>query len=194
MRRHLADGKKTLLLGGEHLITWAAVRAMRERHEDLHLVVFDAHADLSDPYRRMRLSHACTVRLCHEELGADRIFLLGVRTGTREDRRFIKERLCLHPREVPAALVRRLRDKPVYVSVDLDVLDPASAPGVTTPQLRGWTFEMLDRALDRLRGLRRIVGADVVELCPPYDPAGVTALMGAEVARKLLFLMDRAKG
>ncbi len=189
--RNRKKGKKTLLMGGEHLITYPAVRALVKAYGDLHFIVFDAHTDLGDPDRKMSLSHATTTRLVFDLLGKGRVFMFGARSGLKGDLEFIRDNV-VYSREPPSDdVLARLEDKPVYVSVDIDVLDPSVAPGVTTPEVLGWRYEALSDALDRLSRLRRVVGADVVEVCPAYDPAGVTALIGASVVRKLIFLMDR---
>ena len=184
-------GKKPLLLGGEHLITYPAVRALAARHEDLCVVVFDAHTDLGDAYRGMKLSHASVMKLTYELLGAGRIFMLGARSGTPEDRALLGSEIFHDPRGLPEEALRRLKGRPVYVSVDVDVLDPSAAPGVSTPELLGWTYRALHEALRSLSEVR-VVGADVVEICPPYDPSGVTALIGAGLVRTLIHLMDES--
>jgi agmatinase len=190
VRRAHRRGKKTLLMGGEHLITYPAVRALAGIYHDLHFVVFDAHTDLGDPDRKMNLSHATTTKLVFDLLGKGRVFMFGARSGLKGDMEFIRENF-VYSREAPADdILERLVDKPVYVSVDIDVLDPSVAPGVTTPEVLGWRYETLSEALDRMSRLKRIVGADIVEICPAFDPAGVTALIGASVVRKLIFLMD----
>jgi len=185
------EGRRPLLIGGEHLISYPAVRGLAKTHRDLCFLVFDAHTDLGDPDRQMSVSHATTTRLVFDLLGKGRVFQFGPRSGLEEDLSFI-ERNFVFGREAPAdEVLERLAGKPVYVSVDIDVLDPAEAPGVTTPELLGWSFRTLNDLLDRMSILKNVVGADIVEICPPFDPAGVTALVGATVLRKLIFLMDR---
>jgi agmatinase len=185
------EGRKPLLIGGEHLISYPAVRGLAKTHPDLCFLVFDAHTDLGDPDRQMSVSHATTTRLVFDLLGKGRVFQFGCRSGLEEDLPFIEQNFVFG-REAPAdEVLERLAGKPVYVSVDIDVLDPSEAPGVTTPELLGWSFRTLSDLLDRMSILKNVVGADVVEICPPFDPAGVTALVGATVLRKLIFLMDR---
>jgi agmatinase len=184
-------GQKPLLLGGEHLITYPAVRALAAKHENLCVVVFDAHTDLGDAYRDMRLSHASVMKLAYELLGSGRIFMLGTRSGAPEDRSLLGGEIFHDPGGLPDEVLRRLDGRPVYVSVDVDVLDPSVAPGVSTPELLGWSYRMLHDALRALSRVR-VVGADVVEICPPYDPSGVTALIGAGLARTLIHLMDES--
>lgn len=186
----IRKGKKPLLMGGEHLVTYPVVKALAKSHADLHVVIFDAHIDMGDSSRKMKLSHACVTRLILERLGSGKIFLLGARSGSRKDEELLGD-VIIHSSEGPSEeMLRTLRSRPVYVSVDVDVLDPSAAPGVSTPELLGWTFHMLDEALGSLAGLKNIVGADVVEICPPCDPSGVTSLIGASIVRKLIYLMD----
>ncbi|HEX6989104.1 MAG TPA: agmatinase [Bacillota bacterium] len=183
-------GAVPLMLGGEHLLTLGAVRALAEQHPDLAVIQFDAHADLRDAYQGERLSHATVMRRVAEVVGSDRVFPLGIRSGSagevawgRAHTRWPQPRHDL-PEQAHAAAAAAGR-RPVYVTIDIDVLDPAEAPGTGTPEPGGVCFNRLLTALDALRGLR-IVGCDLVEVAPSLDPSGRTEVAAAAVCRHLL--------
>lgn len=186
----LKKGKKPVSIGGEHLISYPVVKALKERHGDLHVIIFDAHTDLSDRWRALRLSHANVTRLIYEELGTGRVHLFGTRAGTQEDKRFMKGKISFSYEGPSEGFLKKLKGKPVYVSIDADVLDPSVAPGVTTPEMGGWGYEEMRKALLNLRVLKNIVGADVVEICPAFDPSGITSIAGANLVREMLFLIN----
>ena len=188
----LADGKFPLLLGGEHLVPLGAVRAVAKRHPDLHIVHFDAHADLRDDYLGARLSHACVIRRCHDILGDGRIHQFGIRSGDREEFRFADGHTELHPfdftglEETVAAL--KQSGAPVYFTIDLDCLDPAVFPGTGTPEAGGVTFPQLLGAILQVAGTN-VVGADVNELAPMLDASGVSTAAACKVLRELLLAL-----
>ena len=188
----LADGKFPLLLGGEHLVTLGAVRAVAKRYPDLHIVHFDAHADLRDDYLGARLSHACVIRRCHDILGDGRIHQFCIRSGDREEFRFAERHTELHPfdftglEETVAAL--KESGAPVYFTIDLDCLDPAVFPGTGTPEAGGVTFPQLLVAILQVAGTN-VVGADVNELAPMLDASGVSTAAACKVLRELLLAL-----
>jgi agmatinase len=175
------------LLGGDHTITVGAVRALAERWPNLVVVQFDAHADLREAYEKEPLSHACTTRRIWEILGDDRIVQLGVRSYTREEWAFARShcRWSLGSLALPETVLADLRARPVYLTLDVDVLDPAFAPGVGNPEPGGPAFSDLCAAL-RALGSLRVVGMDVVEVSPPFDPAQITATAAAKLVRELI--------
>lgn len=176
-----------LLLGGDHTIAVGAVRALAQRWPDLVVVQFDAHADLREVYEREPLSHACTMRRIWEVLGDDRIVQLGVRSWTQEEWTFARShcRWSLGTLALPETVLAELRTRPVYLTLDVDVLDPAFAPGVGNPEPGGPSFGDLSSALLALGSLR-VVGMDVVEVSPPFDPAQITATVAAKLVRELV--------
>lgn len=182
------EGCRPLLLGGEHLISWPAVRAMAERFADLRVLQFDAHADLRADYMGRAVSHATVMRRISEVVGPERCYQVGIRSGTAEEWSFARgTHFAPGARGLPPAWREALAGTHVYVTVDIDFVDPAFAPGTGTPEPGGPSAADLLEAVDGLAGLE-VVGADVVEVAPAYDPGGVTAALAAKVVRELLLL------
>ena len=190
----LEDGKLPLLLGGEHLVTLGAVRAVLNRYPDLHIIHFDAHADLRQDYLGASLSHACVIRRCHDLVGDGRIHQFCIRSGDREEFRFAKDHTELHPFCFDGLedLTRKLAESgvPVYFTIDLDCLDPAAFPGTGTPEAGGVTFPQLLDAI-RLVSRTNVVAADVNELAPMLDPSGVSTATACKVLRELLLYLHK---
>lgn len=188
--RVLTDGGRPLVLGGDHSITYPVLRAVAVRHSPLTVLHFDAHADLYDTFEGDRLSHACPFARIMEEGLAQRLVQVGVRTLTAHQRaqvaRFGVE--CLDMRAL-AAGARPHVTGPVYVSLDLDVLDPAFAPGVSHWEPGGLTTRELLTMLQAIDA--PIVGADLVEYNPLRDPSGLTAMVAAKCLKELLAAMWR---
>lgn len=186
--------KFPLLLGGEHLVTLAAVRAVAAKYPDLHIIHFDAHADLRDDYLGARLSHACVLRRCHDLLGDGRIHQFCIRSGEREEFRFAAQHTDFHPLSFDGLeeTVRELKEKnvPIYFTIDLDCLDPAVLPGTGTPEAGGVTFLELLEAI-RTVAQANIVGADVNELAPMLDASGVSTATACKVLRELLLAIAK---
>lgn len=191
-REILGDGKLPLLLGGEHLVTLGAVRAVAEKYPGLHIIHFDAHADLREDYLGARLSHACVLRRCHDLLGDGRIHQFCIRSGDRGEFAFAAGHTDLHPFGFDGlkALTERLKeaDVPVYFTIDLDCLDPGVFPGTGTPEAGGVSFPALLEAL-RLVCQTRVVAADVNELAPMLDTTGVSTATACKVLRELLLAL-----
>lgn len=191
-REVLADNKLPLMLGGEHLVTLGALRAMAERYPELHILHLDAHTDLREEYLGARLSHASVMKRAWDILGDDRIWQFGIRSGTREEFCWAEKHTHLHKfgfQGLEAALVA-LRGVPVYFTIDLDVLDPSVFPGTGTPEAGGVTFDALRQVVDRVARLN-IVGADIVELSPHYDASGASTAVALKVLRELLLGLER---
>ena len=188
----LEDGKFPLLLGGEHLVTLGAVRAVVKRYPELHIIHFDAHADLRDDYLGAKLSHACVLRRCHELVGDGRIHQFCVRSGDREEFRFAGAHTDLHPFgfEGLEETVAALGEAPVYLTVDLDCLDPSAFPGPGTPEAGGVRWLHLLEAL-RPAGAAHVVGADVNELAPMLDSSGVSTATACKVLRELMLALHK---
>ena len=190
----LQDGKFPLLLGGEHLVTLGAVRAAVKRYPQLHIIHFDAHADLRDDYLGAKLSHACVLRRCHELVGDGRVHQFCVRSGDREEFRFAEAHTDMHPfgfdgleRTVSVLRERRV---PVYFTIDLDCLDPSAFPGTGTPEAGGVSFLQLLEAI-RTVCAADVVGADVNELAPMLDASGVSTAAACKTLRELILALHK---
>lgn len=191
----IGDGKLPFLLGGEHLVTLSAVRAAVKKWPDLHIIHFDAHADLRDDYLGATLSHACVLRRCHDLLGDGRIHQFCIRSGEQSEFRFAREHTDMHPFgfEGLDAVVNELCEQnlPVYVTIDLDCLDPAAFPGTGTPEAGGVWFPALLRAM-QLVSRTHVIGADVTELAPMLDASGASTALACKVVRELLLALYQA--
>ena len=187
----LADGKRPVMIGGEHLVSLGAIRAAAQQYPDLHIIHFDAHTDLRDDYLGVKLSHATVMRRAWDILGDGRIFQFGIRSGDRAEFRWAAEGHVQMSKFDFAGLketVFRLHDKPVYFSIDLDVLDPSVFPGTGTPEAGGVSFlELLEAIFEVCR--LHIVAADVNELSPVYDPTGSSTAVANKVLRELLLAL-----
>ena len=190
----LKAGKFPLLLGGEHLVTLGAVRAAAAKYPDLHIIHFDAHADLRDDYLGAKLSHACVLRRCHEIVGDGHIHQFCIRSGEREEFQFASRHTDFHPFtfEGLGETVRELKEKqvPVYFTIDLDCMDPSVFPGTGTPEAGGVSFLELLKAI-RIVSQTNVVGADVNELAPMLDASGVSTATACKVLRELLLAIAK---
>ncbi len=185
----LADNKLPLMIGGEHLVTLGAFREVIKKYPDVHIIHFDAHTDLRDEYLGVGLSHACVIRRCHDLTGDGRIHQFGIRSGERSEFCWADSgHTDLHKFNFDglAETVKQIGRKPVYFTIDLDVLDPSVFPGTGTPEAGGVTFMQLFDAMRIVCGNCNIVAADVNELCPTYDQSGVSTAVACKVVRELL--------
>ena len=189
----LQDGKFPLLLGGEHLVTLGAVHAAARKYPAMHIIHFDAHADLRQDYLGAELSHACVLRRCHDILGDGRIHQFCIRSGDREEFTFAKTHTEMHKFDFSGleALTAELcrTQVPVYLTIDLDCLDPSCFPGTGTPEAGGVTFMQLLNAILTV-SKTNIIGADVNELAPMLDASGVSTAMACKVLRELLLALN----
>ena len=183
----LADGKKSVMIGGEHLVTLGSVKAVAARYPDLRLVQFDAHADLRDDYLGEKLSHATVIRRCWDLLGDHKIYQFGVRSGEKTEFEWGSRHVFCNRFNFDGidSIAEKLCDKPVYLTIDLDVLDPSVFPGTGTPEAGGVIFTQLLQAILALKGLN-IVACDINELSPPFDQSGISTATALKVLRELL--------
>lgn len=190
----LSDGKLPLLIGGEHLVTLGSVRAVAKKYPDLHIIHFDAHADLRNDYLGAELSHACVIRRCHEILGDGRIHQFCIRSGEKAEFEFAKAHTDFHPFDFEG--LKELTEKlakegtPVYFTIDLDCMDSGIFPGTGTPEAGGVSFRQLLDAIVMV-GKTNVVGADVNELAPMLDPTGVSTATACKVLRELLLAIAK---
>lgn len=188
-RKIVQDGKLPFMMGGEHLVTVPCVRAVHAKYgDDLLLLQFDAHADLREDYLGNPLSHAAAMKRCLDFLPAKNLYQFGIRSGTAEEYQMGKEQCNLFPHEVLRPLQQvlpLLGNRPVYITIDIDVMDPAFAPGTGTPEPGGiHSREMID-AIMAMKGLN-VVGFDVVEVAPGLDHSERTVVLGAKLIREAI--------
>ena len=199
----LEDGKLPVLLGGEHLVTLGAFRAVLKQHPDVVVILFDAHADLRADYLGNPLSHACVLRRIHDLVGDGRIFQFGIRSGTREEFAFMK---AGHVTTEPfsdttlASVVSSIeqsnspnnpnnRTIPVYLTVDMDVLDPSEFPGTGTQEAGGFRYAQLVEDVRLVCGRLNVVALDNVELNPGLDPTGRSTALACKFLRECLLAL-----
>ena len=187
------DHKLPFLIGGEHLVTLPAVQAVHAAYPDLCLIHFDAHTDLRDEYLGAKLSHASVIRRSCDELGDGRIFQFGIRSGDRPEWYWAKDHTHLQKFTFFGLddVIASLKGKPVYFTIDLDVLDPSCFPGTGTPEAGGVTFnQLLNAALRVIRGCN-IVGCDLVELSPPLDTSGASTATALKIWREMVLCLEK---
>lgn len=187
----LADEKRPVMLGGEHSVTLGAVRAVYKKYKDLYIIQFDAHADLRDDYLGVKNSHACVMRRCYEMVGDGHIYQFGIRSGDREEFRFADKHTKMNKFNLDGIdkAVKELAGKPVYLTIDMDVLDPSVFPGTGTPEHGGVQFMELLEAVFKLKELN-IVAADINELSPHYDPSGISTAAACKLLREILLMLE----
>ena len=178
------DGKKVFGIGGEHLVTLPEIKAVSKFYKDLAIVHFDAHTDLREEYLGEEMSHSAVIRHASKIVAPENIKQIGIRSGMKEEFEFMKKHGTLvHKFEE----LDVLKSKKIFVTVDLDVLDPSVMPGTGTPESGGMQFREL---IDWFKYLKNfdIIGADVVELAPDYDASGVSTAVATKVIRELLMI------
>lgn len=192
--KFLNDGKLPIMLGGEHLVTLGAVRAVYEKYPDLQIIHFDAHADLRDDYLGVKLSHACVLRRCFDLVGDKKIHQFCIRSGDREEFAFAKDHTDMHKfsfdglDEVCGELIAN--NTPVYFTIDMDCLDPSVFCGTGTPEAGGVSFtELLSAILKVSR--TNIVGADINELAPMLDQSGASTAVACKTLRELILSINK---
>ncbi|WP_276717286.1 agmatinase [Caloranaerobacter azorensis] len=188
----LNDGKIPVMIGGEHLVTLPSVKAVHEKYKDIYVLHFDAHTDLREDYMGEKLSHATVIRRVWELLGDDRIYQFGIRSGEREEFEWAKRHTNLTKFTYKGLedVVNKLKEKKVYVTIDLDILDPSVFPGTGTPEPGGILFNDMMNIIGILKNLD-IVGADIVELSPHYDNSGVSTAVACKILRELVLAISK---
>lgn len=187
----LQSGKLPLMIGGEHLVTLGAVRSVAAHYQDLHVIHFDAHADLREEYLGAHLSHATVLHRVWDIVGDGRIFQFGIRSGERAEFAWGKQHVTTHKFNFDGLeeVIEQLKGKPVYFTLDLDVLDPSVFPGTGTPEAGGVTFLQLLDAILKV-GELNIVGCDINELSPMLDASGASTAVALKVLRELLLKLS----
>ena len=188
----LSDSKVPFMIGGEHSVTLGAVRAVAKKYPDLHIVQFDAHTDLREDYLGQVYSHASVIRRCWDIVGDNKIFQFGIRSGEKVEFEWAKEHVHTTRFNFDGLdeIIDKLKGKPVYFTLDLDVLDPSEFPGTGTPESGGVTFVELHNAIRKLSVLN-IVGLDMNELSPIYDQSGQSTALACKLLREILLFLNK---
>jgi len=187
------DGKLPIFLGGEHLVSYPLIRAAHRFFPGLAVLHFDAHADLRDDYLGEKLSHATVMRRVTEVVGPGNLFQFGIRSGTWGEFAYGQEETNFFMDTITSPLEKLLPElsrRPLYISIDIDVVDPAFAPGTGTPEPGGCTPQEILHAIHLLREAR-VVAFDLVEVCPPWDHEEITAILAAKIVREALLAWAR---
>lgn len=193
------SNKIPVLIGGEHTITYGAISAFEN---EVGIVCFDAHADLRDSYMGEKISHATFMRRIVEKIGADKLMLIGLRAISKEEVKFLhkmnisyitsEDLKLLKLEEVYKIIESKIKNfNKIYLSIDMDVLDPAYAPGVGNPESNGMdSYTMLN--LIRKLCNKKVVGMDLVEVVPNYD-TGITSILSAKIIFEALCALEKSK-
>jgi len=192
----LQEGKLPMMIGGDHLVTLPGVRAAFRHHPQMVLLQLDAHADLRQHYLGEERTHASVIYRIIRETGIKDVYQLGIRSATGEELNFARENTHFYPYDFLAPLkdVReRIFRRPVYITLDIDLVDPAYAPGTGTPEPGGCTSREILEAIYLLKDLQ-VVGFDLVEVLPAFDQAQATSLLAAKIIREALLAFSKRKG
>lgn len=180
--------KIPIMIGGEHLVSYAPVKALSKKYPDLNIIHFDAHTDLREDYLGEAFSHATVLRRIYDLLGKNKLNQFCIRSGLKEEFEWAKTHAHLEKFtfNTLASCVKRLKDEPVYITIDLDVFDPSVFPGTGTPEPGGINFHQMLEIIGTLSGLENVVGLDVVELSPKHDASGVSTAVACKTLRELV--------
>ena len=187
----LADGKFPLGMGGEHLVSWPVMKAVAKKYPNLAIIHMDAHTDLRTEYEGEPLSHSTPIRKIAEHIGPENVYSFGIRSGMKEEFEWAKENgMHISKFEVLEPLkeiLPKLAGRPVYVTIDIDVLDPAHAPGTGTVDAGGITSKELLASIHEIaRSDVQVVGGDLVEVAPIYDHSEQTANTASKLIREMM--------
>lgn len=188
-----ADKKFPVMIGGEHLVTLGMFRAAVEKYPALNVIHFDAHTDLRDDYLGAKLSHATVIRRIYDIIGDGKIFQFGIRSGDRPEFEFAAKHTRLKKFNFDGLekVIAEVKGKPIYLTIDLDVLDPSIFPGTGTPEAGGVTFlQLLDAALNVIKNCN-VVALDLVELSPPYDSSGTSTATALKLLREIILSLAK---
>jgi agmatinase len=186
----LADGKMPIGLGGEHLVTWPVIQAVYEKYKDLVIFHFDAHTDLRDHYEGYPYSHSTPIKKACDLIGGKNVYSFGIRSGMKEEFEWAKENMHLYKYDVlepVKQVLPTIGNRPIYLTIDIDVLDPAHAPGTGTTEAGGITSrELLDTIHFMAKNGANVIGCDLVEVAPVYDHSEMTQIVASKIVRELI--------
>lgn len=184
LKSQLNPNRRALFLGGDHTITWATVMAYLEIYSDLRVIHLDAHLDRRDIYEGERFNHATVIKRIEDKIGAPGVFSLGVRSvAPSEKAEYLKEVY----KNLPLVL-EKVKDKPIYLTLDVDVMDPSEFPAVGNPEPGGPSFREILDSLLLLKG--KLVGADIVEVNPNACKCHYSLVTAAVLMREILILLE----
>ncbi|MGM0875131.1 MAG: agmatinase [Bacillota bacterium] len=195
----LADDKYPLGMGGEHLVSWPVMKAMYKKYPDLSIIHMDAHTDLRDEYEGEPLSHSTPIKKIANLIGPTNVYSFGIRSGMKEEFQWAKE-VGMHISKFDVLeplkeVLPKLAGRPVYVTIDIDVLDPAHAPGTGTVDAGGITSKELLASIHEIaKSNVRVVGSDLVEVAPIYDHSEQTANTASKILREMILGWVQKKG
>ncbi|MBC5995513.1 agmatinase [Romboutsia ilealis] len=189
-RNIVKDNKIPFMIGGEHLVTLPAFKAVHEKYKDIYVLHFDAHTDLREEYNNNKNSHATVIKRIWDILGDNRIYQFGIRSGTKEEFNFaLKENhtyMEVSTIDTFEDILKSLEKKNVYLTIDLDVLDPSIFPGTGTPEPGGLNYNEFEKIFKILKDSNiNLVGCDIVELSPDYDNTNVSTITACKILREL---------
>ncbi len=180
--------KIPIMIGGEHLVSFAPVKSLVKKYPNLNIIHFDAHTDLREDYLGETFSHATVLRRIYDLVGDDKLNQFCIRSGLKEEFLWAKKHSHLEKftfNTLPSC-VKRLKNEPVYITIDLDVFDPSVFPGTGTPEPGGINFHQMLEIIGTLQKLENVVGLDVVELSPKHDASGVSTAVACKTLRELI--------
>ena len=186
----LRGGALPLCIGGEHTVTLPILKALIGAGKEFVVLHLDAHTDLRSSYEGSFVNHATVMRRIVDIIAAGSLIQLGIRSGTREEFEWMRANGTLM-QWIPGSekkLLHRIGGRPVYLTLDLDVLDPACFPGTGNPEAGGWSYQDLERLLLVLKRVN-FIGADVVELVPALDPSLIATIAASKIVRELLLIL-----
>ena len=189
------DNKVPFMIGGEHLVTLPAFKAVHEKYKDIYVLHFDAHTDLRDEYNNNKNSHATVIKRIWDIIGDNRIYQFGIRSGTKEEFEFaLKDKhtyMQTHTIDTFEEIIKSLDGKDIYLTIDLDVLDPSIFPGTGTPEPGGITYKEFESIFKILKNSNiNLVGCDIVELSPDYDNTSVSTVTACKILRELTLVIS----
>jgi len=187
VRKILSGNKFPILLGGDHLITLPIVKELVKNYPQLQIVHIDAHTDLREEYLGETASHCTVMRKLTDHIGEGRLFQIGIRSGTEEEFKLARKMKSIVPFDSSSlsSMVKRIGNRPVYITLDLDVIDPSLLPGVGTPEPGGLMFQELISLLKKLQPVH-VIGFDIMELTPDYDPTQVSSVTASVILREMI--------
>jgi len=189
----IKDGKIPVMIGGEHLVSYPVIKAIYDKYKNLKVIHFDAHTDLREEFFGRQLSHATFMRHAHKFLGDHNIYQFGIRSGDKSEFEWATKHIHQQKFDLTGLdkVVEKIKNDPVYITIDLDVLDPAFFPGTGTPEPGGITYKDMLWAFDQFEKLNHIVGCDIVELSPYLDPSGASNAVAAKSLRELILIIQK---